>query len=157
MSSVAPSREHHHEPDHPHDRARAGRRWPAPVAVGAAALAGCVAVGVLQRDDAGPTTCPFRAITGLDCPGCGMTRAVANLARAHPATAADYNLLLVLALPLVAYAYLVWLAASFGRQLPVPRLGARSAVVATALLVAFSVVRNLPIGIGRYLSSDPTR
>ncbi|MGE0730506.1 MAG: DUF2752 domain-containing protein [Acidimicrobiia bacterium] len=167
MTSATAAHEHRDGPAHGHGhahpepsavgRARGGRAWVAPVSVGAAALAGCVLVGLLQRDEAGPTTCPFRAITGLDCPGCGMTRGLSAFVRGRPGTAADFNLLLIASLPLVAYAYLVWLAAAFGRRLPVPRPGRGTYLVVGALAVAFSVVRNLPIGIGRYLNSDPAR
>jgi hypothetical protein len=36
--------------------------------------------------------CPFHAITGLACPGCGMTRAMISLGQLKPGTAAGYNL-----------------------------------------------------------------
>ncbi|MFW6158695.1 MAG: DUF2752 domain-containing protein [Planctomycetota bacterium] len=37
------------------------------------------------------TLCPFRAITGLRCPGCGMTRAMLSLAQGQVARAAGFN------------------------------------------------------------------
>lgn len=131
----------------------AARAWVAPVSVGAAALAGCVAVGMSDDGASYLPACPFRAVTGLDCPGCGMTRATRQLVRLHPGAAVDYNLLLVLGLPVVAYLYVSWLVRSTGRSLPQPRVGARVGAVLVGLVVVFSVVRNLPIGPGRYLNS----
>ncbi len=43
--------------------------------------------------------CPFRLLTGLQCPGCGFQRAMAALLRGHVAEAVHYNLYLVYALP----------------------------------------------------------
>ena len=45
---------------------------------------GALAVGLAAWDPArhgGPPLCPYRAITGHSCPGCGLTRAVAALVR----------------------------------------------------------------------------
>ena len=36
--------------------------------------------------------CPFHAITGLECPGCGMTRAMISLGQLKPGVAVGYNL-----------------------------------------------------------------
>jgi hypothetical protein len=36
--------------------------------------------------------CPFQAITGLACPGCGMTRAMISLGQLKPGAAIGYNL-----------------------------------------------------------------
>ncbi len=38
-----------------------------------------------------PVFCPFKAITGIACPGCGMTRAITSLIDGHPGNAALYN------------------------------------------------------------------
>jgi len=89
--------------------------------------------------------CPFRACTGLDCPGCGATRAIAGLVHGRVITALHYNALVVtLALPL-----LIWAACDVsGRRLP-GRLcistSARSrAVVMVLLAITWTVFRNLP-------------
>ena len=38
-----------------------------------------------------PAFCPFKVITGIDCPGCGMTRAMTSLIDGRPGDAALYN------------------------------------------------------------------
>jgi len=89
--------------------------------------------------------CPFHALTGLHCPGCGSTRALHRLLHGDVGAALGLNALMVLAIPLLAYAGLSRLVESvFGRPLPgVPRPTV-SAWAALALLIAFGVLRNLP-------------
>ena len=48
-------------------------------------------------------TCPFLALTGFYCPGCGTLRALHQLTLGHPVAALDLNPLMVLLLPFVAY------------------------------------------------------
>ena len=47
--------------------------------------------------------CPFLALTGFYCPGCGTLRALHQLTLGHPVAALDLNPLMVLLLPFVAY------------------------------------------------------
>ena len=136
-------------------RAGLSQRWLAPAGVGAAALTGCVLLGLSQPSDNGFQLCPFRAATGLDCPGCGMTRGLANLTRARVGTAADYNLALVLMVPVVVYLYVWWLADRVGVRLPSLRFSRLALVAAGVAMIGFAVLRNLPVGPGRYLNSDP--
>ena len=125
------------------DRIRplSARPW---VAVGALVV-GC---GVLKVVDpvGGPTICPFKAWTGLDCPGCGATRAAHQLLNGHLVAALDLNAMFVLAVPLLAWWIGARLLHSF-RGATGPALGvAPSALrVAIVLLVLFGFVRNLPV------------
>src|SRR5688572_33371631 len=48
--------------------------------------------------------CPFHVVTGLFCPGCGSTRAAHHLLHGRVATAFDFNALMVVSLPFLAYA-----------------------------------------------------
>ncbi len=70
------------------------RRW----ATGFVLLGGLAGVAALTGDD-GPVLCPFRVCTGMACPGCGLTRAVAHAARGDLAGSIRLH---PLALPLVA-------------------------------------------------------
>lgn len=75
------------------------------LALGAAALA---AAAVLRRIDPNAPgnplpACPFHALTGLYCPGCGSTRSLHALLHGDLATALAMNPLLVVALPLLAW------------------------------------------------------
>lgn len=45
--------------------------------------------------------CLFKKLTGLDCPGCGSTRALYSLLHGRLVEAADYNLLAVLFIPVI--------------------------------------------------------
>ncbi|WP_406837069.1 DUF2752 domain-containing protein [Streptomyces sp. AHU1] len=111
--------------------------------IGAGLLAGVVLAAALQdptRTGRFPA-CPFRALTGFDCPGCGTLRALHELTHGHLMTAVDYNALLVAFLPLAA---LAWWCTVTGRSrpraLPVWRARAMFAVI-----VIWSVIRNLPL------------
>ncbi len=92
--------------------------------------------------------CPFRLVTGLSCPGCGLQRAVHALCHGHLAEALAYNFFLILALP---YLLLVFTAECLLRGPHRDRL-MRAVASPTAiglyvgLYVAWGVVRNV-IGI----------
>lgn len=84
--------------------------------------------------------CPFRAITGFACPGCGSLRTLHDLAHGHFITALTHNAMLVMMLP---FAIAAWLRVVTGRTgaATSPRwLGC----AAMAVLVSWTVVRNLP-------------
>jgi hypothetical protein len=101
-----------------------------------------------------PVVCPIHALTGLDCPGCGLLRGTGRLLEGDLAGALDHNLLLPLVLPLVAVALVGWAAALLGRPVPLPRPGPRVTAVALAVVVAFGVARNLPLDALAGLGAD---
>jgi hypothetical protein len=89
--------------------------------------------------------CPFRALTGLWCPGCGLTRATHHLLRGDVVQALRYNVFVVLVLGALAATWLAWTSARAGRPIRLPAVvPARVYGSAIALLVVFAVVRNLP-------------
>jgi hypothetical protein len=47
--------------------------------------------------------CLIKSITGLECPGCGMTRAISSIFHGDIAGAFHYNKLIVVVFPLLAY------------------------------------------------------
>lgn len=53
--------------------------------------------------------CLIRNITGHECPGCGMTRALASLAYMDPVGAWHYNRAVVVVAPLLAYVWVRWI------------------------------------------------
>ena len=110
-----------------------------------AAGAGCAALAVVGLVDPSRHTlappCPLQALTGLDCPLCGATRATHALLNGQLATALDFNALYVLALPVLGVVMLLWLVR--GRVPERLRSGAFLwSVVAVA--IAFAIARNLP-------------
>lgn len=124
----------------------------------ALAAVGCVALGVVSLVDPSERAltppCPLRALTGLDCPLCGATRATHALVRGQLATALDFNALYVVAVPLVGVVGLVWLVRG---RLPAILRRASAAWVLLSVGVAFAVVRNLPFEPFSVLSSAVAR
>ena len=53
--------------------------------------------------------CLFHTLTGLACPGCGVSRMCLALLRLDIAQAATYNLGLLLSLPFLAVLFFFWL------------------------------------------------
>ena len=87
--------------------------------------------------------CPFHALTGLDCPLCGATRATSALVHLDPVRALGYNALWIAFVPLVLWAVVLDLRGRFAASAhPFRRRGFWAATI--ALAVVFTVVRNLP-------------
>ncbi|MBQ5876058.1 MAG: DUF2752 domain-containing protein [Alistipes sp.] len=59
--------------------------------------------------DEGHTLCLFRNVTGQECWGCGMTRALASLAYLDFQAAWEYNRLVVVVAPLLLYIWVKWI------------------------------------------------
>ncbi|MGB7925896.1 MAG: DUF2752 domain-containing protein [Pyrinomonadaceae bacterium] len=90
--------------------------------------------------------CPFRALTGLNCPGCGTTRGLHALLNGHPVVAFDFNPLMVLMLPFMAYVFLSYaLVALRGRGLPKVYVPNPLIWVIFWVIISFWVLRNIPL------------
>jgi Protein of unknown function (DUF2752) len=91
-------------------------------------------------------SCPFRALTGMYCPGCGTLRALHGLLHLNIGAAFMLNPLTVLILPLIIYAF-VSLVAEVVRGRPLPRLfdSPRYTWALFAVVMLFWVLRNIPM------------
>lgn len=132
-----------------HRLAARAPRWSAPVAI-AACFAGAASwVWVSDPTDSTATdmpTCLVKLTTGLDCPGCGGTRAFYYLLHGNLPQAVRHHAVAVLAAPVLVWLYLAWSVRTVtGRQLPLPRLGSRTLVAFLVGWAVFSVVRNIPV------------
>lgn len=118
----------------------------APLAVAGLAVAVCTVLAVVDPEDRTLWTprCPFRAATGLDCPGCGGTRALTALFRGDPLLAVSHNLLTVLLLPLLVWGWTGWLRHRAGRRTTRPDIPTWAAWTLAIGVPAFMLLRNLP-------------
>ena len=90
------------------------------VLAGAFILTAAVVLYVLDPREAGNyPVCPFLGVTGYHCPGCGTLRALHQLLYGNPINALGYNLLTVLSLPFMGYAFAVGAMRAF--RAPAPR------------------------------------
>jgi hypothetical protein len=89
--------------------------------------------------------CPFRLLTGMQCPGCGSTRAFYQLLHLHPLAAFKLNPLLILTLPFIVYGFLGFTrSAVMGRpqrRLFIPPIYLWAWLI---LMIFFWVFRNTP-------------
>ncbi len=114
-----------------------------PLRLAAAAALGValVTLYVVDPSGLGVTLCPYRAVTGTACPGCGLTRALHHLLHAEFRTAFAYNPFVFVASPLV-------LAAAAAPRLSAERQGVRCQTLLgwtlVALTLAFWIWRNTP-------------
>ena len=92
--------------------------------------------------------CTLRRLTGLDCAGCGMTRATHELLHLRIAEAVSYNPLLVLASPfLLVWCGLEGAAWLYGERYRGPRIkvSRNGGLWIVAVVVLYSVLRNIPV------------
>jgi hypothetical protein len=97
--------------------------------------------------------CPLKALTGLDCPGCGGLRATHSLLHGDIAGAFNHNVLAAVIVPVLAYLIARWVFQQFDIKLPAIRLPRWSAVAIPVAVIAFTVLRNIPWGPLTYLNS----
>ncbi|WP_042367060.1 DUF2752 domain-containing protein [Streptacidiphilus neutrinimicus] len=91
--------------------------------------------------------CPFLALTGWWCPGCGGLRAVHALTRGELRVALHDNVLVVALCGFTVSFWALWALRSLrGRPRPALRLSRPWLLSAALLVLAFTLVRNLPTG-----------
>jgi Protein of unknown function (DUF2752) len=118
-------------------------RAPAVVAAGALLITALVAA-VDPNEPGHYPTCPFLAVSGYYCPGCGSLRALHDLAHADLAGALARNPLMVVAAGGLLVAFVLWARRLWLGQ---PRTWAAPASLLyglLALVLAFWVLRNVP-------------
>jgi len=82
--------------------------------------------------------CPFKMLTGWNCPACGGLRMTHDLLHGDVAAAVVDNVFLLIGLPLLAL-WSVWCIRRGGRAFTPPVIA-----VITIAVVAWTVLRNLP-------------
>jgi hypothetical protein len=90
--------------------------------------------------------CPFRALTGFTCPGCGSTRGMHQLLHGNFLAAFEFNPLLLLALPFLLYALLSYSHRVMNGQPSRPNtLAPKYIYTIFGVILFFWVFRNTPL------------
>ena len=117
------------------------------VLAGALILMAAAVLYVLDpREPGNYPVCPFLGLTGYHCPGCGTLRALHQLLYGNPMSALGYNLVTVLSLPFLGYAFVVGALRAFRMPAPVS-LFINSKLIWGLFfgIVTFWVLRNIPV------------
>ncbi|GLW54911.1 DUF2752 domain-containing protein [Kitasatospora phosalacinea] len=157
--SVEPTGRHPRPADHrgggagrrpfpgPRRRAAALLRHPAAAPLGLLAAGAAGAAYLYTRDPHLPGQalpfCPWRRLTGLQCPGCGGTRMAYDLLHGDLAAAWHDNAALLLALPFVAAWFAVRLRDGLAGRRRRLRMGPRAVAALLAAAALWTVGRNL--------------
>ena len=124
---------------------------------------GALAAGVLayigiadpHRSNSVFLACPFKALTGLNCPACGGLRMTHDLLHGDLAAAVVDNVYLLVGLPIL----LTWLC--FGGAEHKPLMNTPVVIVIIVSALTWTVVRNIPDSSGphrsRRVSTPPRR
>jgi hypothetical protein len=116
-----------------------------PVLAAATVLAATGYVAAVDPSEPGHfPACPFYAVSGYYCPGCGSLRAVHALTQGDPSAALHDNLLTVLAIPVAIGAWMVWFRRVRARRPGQFVLAPWLLWAGLGVMVVFTVVRNLP-------------
>jgi hypothetical protein len=119
----------------------------APLAAAGAAVAATTYVSLVDPNETGHyPTCPFLALTGEFCPGCGSLRAIHALTHGDVATAVSLNVLTVAGVGLLVVLWARWARRRWRGEPRTTVAPAWSLYLLLAVVVVFWVARNLPAG-----------
>lgn len=90
--------------------------------------------------------CPLLYYTGVYCPGCGGLRGAHALAHGRLGTALGCNAAAVAGYAVFAVVWTVWFTRTLRGRPFTPALPPRALYALCGLLLAFTVIRNLPFG-----------
>lgn len=89
--------------------------------------------------------CPFHAVTGLNCPGCGLTRGFNSLFQGDILSAVHFNALLpIMALVFAYFTLSLFFTVIRGRGLSWSFFTPKMMYFIVALVFIYAIVRNLP-------------
>lgn len=110
------------------------------LAGGALAVGALAYVGLVDPHRPGSLfpPCPFKLLTGWNCPACGGLRMTNDLLHGDPAAAVVDNVFLLIGIPMLA-GWVLWCRRR-GRK----PFTAAILVLIVALVIGWTVVRNLP-------------
>ena len=103
-----------------------------------------VIVYVINPSETPLIPCYFYTITGLQCAGCGMTRAGHHFLHGNFANAWNFNPLIFVTVPAIAYfglrsLLIIW----HGKRLPAMRLSIWVYIALPLAVLGFTIVRNI--------------
>ncbi|HEX2405298.1 MAG TPA: DUF2752 domain-containing protein [Acidimicrobiia bacterium] len=101
----------------------------------AAPLAVIGLLAAIRPGDDGVIICPFALITGMACPGCGMTRAASYLVRGDVSTALGYHPLVPFIAVLVVGGWAWYLLRRSGRVPPLPTRWVNTIFIVTGVML----------------------
>lgn len=99
--------------------------------------------------------CSFKAVTGLECPGCGGQRSVHFLLHGDIMQALRYNSFFVIALPFLAYFYIMFVLVYVLKKEKYLKSFVFTSWFGFGLLIVvilFFILRNIPISPFIYLA-----
>ena len=125
------------EPSAPH---RHGTRLYTTLGTGALAVGALAYVGMADPHRPGSLfpPCPFKLLTGWNCPACGGLRMTHDLLHGDLAAAVVDNVFLLIGLPALAL-WVLWRVKQGQRAFTLPAI-----VVMAVAAIAWTVVRNMP-------------
>jgi hypothetical protein len=119
---------------------RHGTRLYTTLGTGALAVGALAYVGLADPHRPGSLfpPCPFKLLTGLNCPACGGLRMTHDLLHGDLAAAVVDNVFLLIGLPALAL-WVLWRVKQGQRAFTLPAI-----VVMAVAAIAWTVVRNMP-------------
>ena len=89
--------------------------------------------------------CPFRALTGLYCPGCGTLRGLHELLHGNMVKAFGLNPLMVLLLPFILYSFFKYTVSGItGRQQSKVFIPSDFIWALLVIIIVYWILRNVP-------------
>ena len=90
--------------------------------------------------------CPFRALTGLNCPGCGTARGLHQLLHGNVLAAFEFNPLMILLLPVLGYALFSFTKSAItGRAMSAVSIPPKYVWLSVVVVLGFWIFRNTPL------------